>query len=85
MFPIFDKPDINALINEYIISNNTLYNLKYISYIISILTSFRLFKDNDPLEGDLTPFNRVFLEKIPEIFKINKYNILHILYPSYYI
>ena len=75
MFPIFEKPDINALINDYIISNNTLYNLKIISYIISTLTSFRLFKDNDPSESDLTPFNRVFLEKIPDIFKINKYII----------
>ena len=73
LFPVFEKPDINALINDYIISNNVLYNLRIIRIIISILGSFRLFKDDDPLEGDLTPFNRVFLEKIPDIFKINKY------------
>ena len=34
-----------------------------------------MFKDKDSLKGDLTPFNRVFLEKIPEVFKINRYMI----------
>ena len=75
MFPIFKKPDINALINDYIISKNTINNIEIICDIIWILVSFRLFKDDDSLEGDLTPFNRVFLEKIPEIFKINQYMI----------
>ena len=72
MFPIFEKPDLNALINDYIISNTTLYNMKIICDIMWTLVSFKLFKDNDSLEGDLTPFNRVFIEIIPEIFKINK-------------
>ena len=72
MFPIFQKPDINALINDYIISNNTLYNMNIICDIFWKLASFKLFKDNDSLEGELTPLNRVFLEKIPEIFQINK-------------
>ena len=69
---VLEKPDINALINNYIISNNTLYNMTVLSCILWTLASFKLFKDNDPIEGYFTPFNRVFLEKIPEIFQINK-------------
>ena len=75
LFHIFEKPDINALINDYIISNNTLYNMEIISYIIETLVSFKLFRDTNSLEGDFTPFNRIFLEKIPEIFQINKFII----------
>ena len=75
MFPIFEKPDIHALINDYIISNNTLYNMRIICNIIWTLVTFDMFKDKDSLKGDLTPFNRVFLEKIPEVFKINRHMI----------
>ena len=72
IFPIFEKPDINALINDYIISNNTLYNMKFISDIMWTLASFKLYRDDDPLKGEFTPFNRFFLEIIPKIFGINK-------------
>ena len=75
IFPILEKPDINALINDYIISNDTLYNMKIISNIFWKMVSFKLYKDNDNEElfaGDFTPFNRFFLEKIPEIFQLNK-------------
>ena len=82
MFPIFEKPDINALINDYIISKSTLYNMKIVCNVMWTLASFNLFKDNDPLEGDFTPFNRVFLEKIPEIFQINK-TIIDINLPDF--
>ena len=75
LFPILQKPDINALINDYIISNNTLSNLNIISDILWVLSTFDLFKDkeeNNFIKGNLTPFNRFFLEKIPEIFEIYK-------------
>jgi hypothetical protein len=75
IFPILEKPDINALINDYIISNDTLYNMKIISNIFWKMVSFKLYKDNDNeklFAGDFTPFNRFFLEKIPEIFQLNK-------------
>ena len=73
IFPILEKPDINALINDYILSNDTLYNLKIISKIFWTLVSFKLYKDKDEtLEGYYTPFNRFFLEKIQDIFHINK-------------
>ena len=81
LFPILERPDINALINNYIISNRTRYNLKIISNILWKLSSFELYKvneelndieGNNTLKGDFTPFNKFFLEKIPEIFKIYK-------------
>ena len=77
VFPIFQKPDINALINDYIISKNTVNNLSIISKILWTLVSFELYKDNSNNKddfgiGNFTPFNRLFLEKIPEVFKINK-------------
>ena len=73
LFPILSKPDINALINNYIISNNVLYNLKIISDILWEFSTFELFKNNEEnnaVDGDLTPFNRYFLEKIPEVFEV---------------
>ena len=72
---IFQKPDINALINNYIISNNTLFNLKIISDILIFFSTFHLFKDkeeNNSLKGDFTPFNQFFVEKTPEIIDIYK-------------
>ena len=74
IFPILKKPDINALINDYIISNNTLDNMIIIINIFWTLSSFELFKDKEVIvEGNnYTPFNRFFLEKIGDIFQINK-------------
>ena len=74
VFPILQKPDINALINNYIISNNTLYNMKIISDILWKLVNFKLYKnDKDNIGGeDYAPFNQYFLEVIPEILKIYK-------------
>jgi len=81
LFPILERPDINALINNYIISERTIYNLKIISNILWKLSTFQLYKINEELKniegnnifrGDFAPFNKFFLEKIPEIFKIYK-------------
>ena len=75
LFPILQKPDINALINNYIISNDTISNMKIISDVLWVLSTFNLFKaneENNYINGDFTPFNQYFLEKIPEIFKIYK-------------
>ena len=76
IFPVIQQPDINALINNYIISNNTLDNMKIITDIFSTLISFKLFKDKDDNQyfapGNYTPFNRLFLEIIPQVFELNK-------------
>ena len=66
--PILSNPAVNALIGEFIISGNTLHNLKLISEIILKLTSGNLFEDNTD-ETDFTPFNWFFLDKMPELLK----------------
>jgi len=66
LIPILSNPAVNALIGEFIISGNTLYNLNLISNIMLKLTSGNLFEDN-ALESDFTPFNWFFLDKMPEL------------------
>ena len=79
IFSIFQKPDINALINNYIISNRILYNLRITSHILWKFVNFQLYKNKEEdinntktLKGNFTPFNRFFLEKISLIFEIYK-------------
>ena len=70
---ILQKPDINALISDYIISNNTLFNLRIISDILMFFSTFNLFKNKEEIKGmngDFTPFNQFFMEKTPEILDI---------------
>ena len=68
--PILLKPDINALINNYIISNNIIHNVEIISKIILKFVSFELYKDEPNLKGEIyTPFNIFFLDKIPQLFE----------------
>ena len=70
--PMLLKPDINALINNYIISNNIMNNTKLISKIISQFASFKLYKNTKVKQEDnynYTPFNIYFMENIPQVFK----------------
>lgn len=64
--PILSNPAVNALIGEFIVSGNTLSNLKLISKIILKLTSGNLFQDGSE-DTDLTPFNWFFFDKMPEL------------------
>ena len=66
LMPIISFPSFNALISDYVISGNTLKNIKIINYIVNTLFSGKLFK-NDPIECDYTPFNWFFLSKIEEV------------------
>ena len=67
------KPDINALINEYIISKNILINSKIINDILQKLVSFKLYENSPKVEGnDYLPFNKYFLEVIPKVFDFYK-------------
>ena len=67
--PFFENPSTIALINNFIISNNTIHNLKLISYIILQLTSGNFFTNNLK-NGDFTFFNRFFIEEMPKLLKI---------------
>lgn len=64
--PILSNPAVNALIGEFIISGNTLNNLKLISKIILKLTSGNLFQDSSN-DTNLTPFNWFFFDKMTEL------------------
>lgn len=65
--PILKKPSLKPLISEYIISDETIKNLNLISKILCKLCSGKLYTYNDNY-GNYSPFNRFFMEKIPEIF-----------------
>ena len=70
LFPILLQPGINALINNYIISNNILFNVKIISNILFKFVSFQLYKNNPNLKGEkYSPFNNYFLKIIPQVFE----------------
>ena len=71
--PILVNPEIELLINNFIISGFTLNNLNIINEILNKLFSGKLFEDNDDIHyNNYTPFNWYFLEKMPEIFEIFK-------------
>ena len=66
--PIFNNPSTGALINNFIISGNTLHNLNIISYIILQFASGNFFKNNLK-NGDFTLYNSFFIEKMPKLFQ----------------
>ena len=69
LIPVLLRPDINALINDYIITNNILHNVNIISNILLKFVSFQLYRNDKKSEGEIySPFNIYFLEKIPEVF-----------------
>jgi len=81
--PILLKPDLNALINNYIISNNIQKNAKIVSRIINQFISFKLYKNAAMAKGgNYTPFNIYFLEKIPEVLKFFE-RIVKVKLPSF--
>ena len=63
--PIFQNPTIEALINNLIISRNSLKNFHIISDIINQLVSGHFFTNKD-----FIPFNRYFIEKMPFIYDL---------------
>ena len=65
--PIFREPSTGALINNFIISEETIHNLNVISPLIKRLVSGKLFSEGGN-HGDLTPFNWFFLEEMSLVF-----------------
>mgnify|MGYP003571309309 CR=1 FL=1 len=69
LVPFLENPGVEAFINNFIISQNTLNNLKVIGYIINKLASGNFYKSiND--ENLYTPFNWYFIEKMNNLFDI---------------
>ena len=67
LIPILINPCYGAYINEYIISDETIDNLKIISKIILQLCLGKFFTQ-DIQKGYYTPFNLYFLEIMPDVF-----------------
>ena len=66
--PAFRDPRFSSFINNFIISGVTLQNLETISNIIEKLISFNFIKGDED-NGDLSPFNRYFLDKMPTVLE----------------
>ncbi len=67
-FPLFINPAVSLLINDFIISDNTLLNITTIITIINKFISGQFYKDIKE-EGNFTPFNWYFLNKMPTLFE----------------
>ena len=81
LIPILKNPGVGVLINNFIISRNTLSNIKIINEILAQFVSGKLFVDTD--DNYYTPFNWYFIEKMPEIInifdKITKVTLPHFI------
>ena len=64
--PIISFPSFNALISDFVISGNTLENIKVINIVLSKLLSGKLFENNSN-DCCYTPFNRFILDKMETI------------------
>ena len=69
LIPILKNPGLEAFINNFIISENTVKNLTKISSIIKKFASGTFFAANEET-SDYTPFNWFFIEKMENLFKI---------------
>ena len=65
--PILTNPGEGVLINNFIISNNTIKNLEIINTVLEQLVSGKFFLNRN---SDYSAFNWYFLEKMPEIIKL---------------
>ena len=83
LIPINSSPDSKALISDFVISENTIKNINVITNIISKLFSGKLYLNNST-EGNFTPFNLYFFEKIEDILnffqKILSVNLPNFIY-----
>ena len=68
LIPILANPGVGLLINNFIISDNTLKNLKIINEVLGQLVSGKFYRNNE--NSDYSSFNWYFLEKMPEILEI---------------
>ena len=81
LLPFLTNPIFGALINEYIISHETVKNIKIIAEIVSKICSGKLYKFEED-KGNYSPFNKLILEKIPDVYKFYQ-NFEEIILPEY--
>ena len=68
LFPILLNPSIYALINDFIISDHTIFNITTIMSIINTFVTGKFYKDTKT-EGQYTPLNWYFLSKMPKLLE----------------
>ena len=66
LIPIISLPSFNALISDFVISRMAIKNIGVLNFILDRLFSGNLFFNNSS-EGDYTPFNWLFLDKMEKI------------------
>ena len=81
IIPAIQNPGIEAFISDFIISTNTVENLKIISEIFHKFTLGEFFKSKDK-DICFTPFNLYFLEKMDKLFNIFE-NIIKVNLPFF--
>ena len=75
------NPGIEAFISNFIISGNTMNNLKVICKIINKMASGYFYMSNDE-NSDYTPYNWYFIEKMEKLFNIFEH-ITKVKLPSF--
>ena len=73
LIPILKNPAVEALINNFIITENTLNNLQIISQILDKLVSGVFYSSDKEDESGYTPFNWYFIEKSGQLYDIYKH------------
>ena len=82
LLPFLENPIFGALINEYMISPETVKNIKTVSEIVSKICTGKLYNQDD--NGNYTPFNKLILEKIIDVYKFYQ-NFEEVILPEYII
>ena len=81
LIPYLENPILIALINEYMISPETIINIKTIIQILSRLLLGKFFTQNEK-NGNYTPFNKYMLEISSETYKLYE-NIEDVILPDF--
>ena len=79
--PFFENPIFGALINEYMISPETVTNIKIISEVFSKICLGQLYTQEED-KGNYTPFNKFIIEKINDVYNFFK-NIEEVILPEF--
>jgi hypothetical protein len=83
LLPFLENPIFGALINEYMISPETVTNIKSISEIVSRICTGKLYNQGED-NGNFTPFNKLILDKITDVYKFYK-NFEEVILPDFII
>ena len=87
LIPMLQNPSFNALLNDFIISENTMLNMKIVIHIIKKIFSGKLFQINSILpdgseEQNLTIFNRYIMNSMENTFIFYE-ELININLPSF--